>query len=316
MSYSHLIAAYDLLDDPSVRGADVAAFLKTISPDALIEVEEVTAERGATDFLRVIIPGTAGKRAGGAAPTLGVLGRLGGLGARPEQIGFVSDGDGALSAVTIAAKLLAMAERGDHLAGDVIVATHIDPDAPTQPHEPVPFMGSVIEQDVSNEHEVSAEMDAILSIDTTKGNRVCNHKGIAITPTIADGWILRVSETLLDIVTRTTGRLPAVMPITMQDITPYGNDVYHVNSIVQPCTATSAPVVGVAIVTESAVPGSATGATDLHDVDQAVRFAIETAKDFGRGIASFHDAAELEHLQSLYGPMSVLQTAGAPGPAA
>ncbi|UEJ81841.1 DUF1177 domain-containing protein [Brachybacterium halotolerans subsp. kimchii] len=310
MSFSHLIAAYDLLDDPAVRGDSVAAHLRGISPHAQVEVEAVTEEAGTTDFLRVVIPGTEGKRSGGSAPTLGILGRLGGLGARPEQIGFVSDGDGALSAVTIAAKLLAMAERGERLPGDVIVATHIDPDAPTQPHDPVPFMGSVVEQEVSNTHEVSAEMDAILSIDTTKGNRVLNHKGIAITPTIADGWILRVSESLLDIVNRTTGRLPAVMPITMQDITPYGNDVYHVNSIVQPCTATEAPVVGVAIVTESAVPGSATGATDLHDVDQAVRFAIETAKDFGRGIATFHAPEELERLQALYGSMSALRTQG------
>lgn len=311
MSFSHLIAAYDLLDDPAVRGEDVAAFLRAIAQEAEIEVQAVTTEIGTTDFLQVVIPGSQGKRAGGAAPTLGILGRLGGLGARPEQIGFVSDGDGALSAVTIAAKLLSMVQRGDHLPGDVIVATHIDPDAPTQPHEPVPFMGSVVEQDVSNEHEVSDEMDAILSIDTTKGNRVLNHKGIAITPTIADGWILRVSESLLDVLSRTTGRAPAVMPITMQDITPYGNDVYHVNSIVQPCTATSAPVVGVAIVTESAVPGSATGATDLHDVDQAVRFALEVAKDYGRGIVSFHAQDELARLQELYGSMSVLRTQGA-----
>ncbi|WP_029150617.1 DUF1177 domain-containing protein [Microbacterium indicum] len=311
MSWSHLSAAYDLLDDPGVRGDAVAEHLRAIAPSAEVEVTVVAGDGGETDFVRVTIPGSDGKRAGGSAPTLGILGRLGGLGARPEQIGFVSDGDGALAAVTIAAKLLAMAARGEQLPGDVIVATHIDPDAPTQPHDPVPFMGSVVEQDVSNEHEVSPEMDAIISIDTTKGNRVLNHKGIAITPTIADGWILRVSETLLDIVSRTTGRLPAVMPITMQDITPYGNDVYHVNSIVQPCTATTAPVVGVAIVTESAVPGSATGATDLHDVDQAVRFAIETAKDFGRGIASFHDADELAHIKGLYGEMSHLRTQGA-----
>ncbi|WP_254171499.1 DUF1177 family protein, partial [Clostridioides difficile] len=40
------------------------------------------------------------------APTLGILGRLGGIGARPEVIGFVSDGDGALVAIAVAAKLL------------------------------------------------------------------------------------------------------------------------------------------------------------------------------------------------------------------
>ncbi|QCR18211.1 DUF1177 domain-containing protein [Agrococcus sp. SGAir0287] len=307
MSWSHLIAAYDLLDDPAVRGATVAAHLRAIDPGVDVEVDVVAGDGGETDFVRVRIPGTDGTARGGAAPTLGILGRLGGLGARPEQIGFVSDGDGALAAVTIAAKLLDMARRGERLPGDVIVATHIDPDAPTQPHDPVPFMGSVVAQQTSNAHEVTDEMDAILSIDTTKGNRICNAKGIAITPTIVDGWILRVSESLLDVVSRSTGRSPVVMPITMQDITPYGNGVYHVNSLVQPATATAAPVVGVAIVAETAVPGSATGATDLHDVEQAVRFAIEVAKDHGRGIARFHDPEQLALLQEQYGSMAHLR---------
>ncbi|GAA2222011.1 DUF1177 domain-containing protein [Promicromonospora sukumoe] len=312
MSWSHLIALFDLLDDPAVRGAAVAEHLASLgaSPDS-IEVEVVDGPGGTTDFVRVTIPGSEGKRAGGTAPTLGVLGRLGGLGARPEQIGFVSDGDGALASLTVAAKLIAMRARGEHLPGDVIVATHVDPDAPTQPHDPVPFMSSAVDQETSNRHEVLDEMDAILSIDTTKGNRVCNHKGIAITPTIVDGWIVRVSETLLDVASRTTGRPPAVMPITMQDITPYGNGLFHVNSIVQPATATAVPVVGLAIVTETAVAGSATGATDLHDVEAAVRFAIETAKDFGRGVARFADADEVARLQELYGSMAGLRTVGA-----
>ena len=307
MSWSHLVAAYDLLDDPAVRGESVAAHLRAIDPEVDVEVDVVAGDGGETDFVRVRIAGTDGKAGGGSAPTLGILGRLGGLGARPEQIGFVSDGDGALAAVAIAAKLLAMGRRGERLPGDVIVATHIDPDAPTQPHDPVPFMGSVVAQSTSNAHEVTDEMDAILSIDTTKGNRICNAKGIAITPTIVDGWILRVSESLLDVVSRSTGRPPVVMPITMQDITPYGNGVYHVNSLVQPATATAVPVVGVAIVAETAVPGSATGATDLHDVEQAVRFAIEVAKDYGRGIARFHDDEQLALLQEQYGSMAHLR---------
>jgi hypothetical protein len=173
-------------------------------------------------------------------------------------------------------------------------------------------MGSVVDQDVSNRHEVLPAMDAILSVDTTKGNRICNHHGIAITPAVVDGWIVRVPESLLDIVSRTTGRAPVVMPLTMQDITPYGNGVYHVNSILQPSTATSAPVVGVAIVTEEAVAGSATGATDLRSVESAVRFVIETAKDYGRGIARFVDADEVRRLQELYGSMSHLRGAGEP----
>lgn len=310
MSWTHTLAAYDLLDDPAASGAAVAAFLAGYAADGgpAAEVETVAGEKGATDFVRITIPGSRGRTVGGDAPTLGILGRLGGLGARPEQIGFVSDGDGALTVVAAAAKLLDMAKRGDMLEGDVVIATHIDPDAPTQPHDPVPFMDSAVDMQVANALEVTEAMDAILSVDTTKGNRVLNHRGFAITPTVKDGWILRVSETLLDVVSRTTGVAPAVLPITTQDITPYGNGVFHVNSILQPATATAAPVVGVAITTETAVAGSATGATDLRVVESAVRFVIEVAKDHGRGIASFHDEAEYASLVAQYGSMSVLRT--------
>lgn len=306
MSWTHLLAAYDLLDDPHASGFAVKEFLEKAGADH-VHVQPVTGEKGTTDFVRVLIPGTRGKARGGDAPTLGIIGRLGGLGARPEQIGFVSDGDGALTVIAAAAKLLDMAGKGDTLEGDVILSTHVDPDAPTRPHDPVPFMDSAVDMGVANAHEVLPEMDAILSVDTTKGNRICNHKGFAITATIKDGWILRVAEPLLDIVERTTGLAPVVLPITMQDITPYGNDVYHVNSIVQPCTGTDAPVVGVAITTVSAVAGSATGATDLHSVESAMRFVIETAKDFTRGICSFYAEDDFDRLQEQYGSMTKLR---------
>ena len=48
---------------------------------------------------------------------------------------------------------------------------------------------------------------------------------------------------------------------------PYGNDLYHLNSILQPATATSAPVVGIAITTEVPVPGCATGASHFIDME-------------------------------------------------
>lgn len=53
----------------------------------------------------------------------------------------------------------------------------------------------------------------------------------------------------------TTGRLPHVFALSQRDITPYGNGLYHsLNSILQPATAsTKAPVVGVAVTTETTV---------------------------------------------------------------
>lgn len=107
-----------------------------------------------------------------------------------------------------AAKLGRMHRRGDVLAGDIVITTHICPDAPTLPHDPVPFMGSPVDSATINAHEVDDAMAAVLVVDTTKGNRVCNQAGFAITPTVRQGWILRVSEDLLDAATRVTGRAP------------------------------------------------------------------------------------------------------------
>lgn len=310
MSMRHVIDVYELLDAPSVNGQTVASHLRRQGAET-ISVQTVIGEKGKTDFVRVVIPGTRGRTAGGPAPTLAVVGRLGGLGARPEQIGFVSDGDGALAAVALASKLATMRRNGEAMEGDVVIATHIAPDAPTQPHDPVSFMDSPVDIEAMNSHEVDTEADAVLSIDTTKGNRICNHRGFAISPTVKQGWILRTSEDLLTIQQRVSGQLPVVLPLAMADITPYGNDVHHVNSILQPAVATEAPVVGVAITAETAVAGSATGATDPQSVEQTVRFCLEVAKDFGRGRISFYDTAEFDRLVGLYGSMTHLQTRGA-----
>jgi hypothetical protein len=306
MSLRAVMDAFDILDRPRACGADVVRYWRDYGA-VQVSITTVAGSRGQTDFVRALIPGSEGRTAGGHAPTLGVVGQLGGIGARPEQTGFVSDGDGALTAVATAATLARMHREGDILPGDVIVTTHICPDAPVRPHDPVPFMNSPVDIPTANAHQLDAAMQAVLAVDTTKGNRICNHSGFAITPTVCQGWILRVSEDLLDVASWVTGRLPVVLPITMQDITPYGNGIYHLNSILQPATGTAAPVTGVAITSQTAVPGSATGVTDLNVVASAVRFCVETAKGFGRGTVCFYDEGELAELVRLYGTMTHLQ---------
>ena len=304
-----LLDLLDLLDDPRVTGESVVTRLKDWGVrDAATKT--IGTNGKTTDFVNVLIPGRNGKTAGGNAPTLGIVGRLGGLGARPALIGFTSDGDGALAALTIAAKLGQMHVRGDILEGDVMIRTHVCPNAPTRPHEPVPFMDSPVTSEICNRHEVHPDMDAILCIDTTKGNRILNKRGFAITPTVRDGWILHVSEDLLEIMETTTGEPAAVLPLTMQDITPYGNDVYHLNSILQPSVVTDRPCVGVAITTVTKVAGCATGATHPVDVEETVRFVIETAKAFAAGKCEFCDEAEYALLQKKYGSMRHLRTMG------
>lgn len=310
MLIKQIIELYDILDDIHADGAAVERYLHAIDPKANIEVYPLVGPKGKTDMVKVRIPGTRGKSSGGDAPTIGILGRLGGLGARPERIGFVSDGDGALVALAIAAKLLDMGHKGDALEGDVFISTHICPTAPTRPHVPVAFMDSPVNMAQVNKEEVTPELDAILSVDTTKGNRVINTRGFAISPTVKEGYILKTSNDLLDIMQISTGRLPYVFPLSVQDITPYGNELYHINSILQPSTATDAPVVGVAITTEVAVPGCATGATHFTDVEEAARFMLEVAKSFGRGECQFYDKEEYELIGKLYGSMKHIQTPG------
>jgi hypothetical protein len=309
MALKQVIEIYELLDSPRANGERVASLLRERGIHC-VEVVPIQGERGKTDSIKVWIPGSKGKKSGGNAPTLGIIGRLGGVGARPQMIGLVSDADGAIAALSVALKLADMKEQGDVLAGDVIVATHICPDAPTIPHDPVPFMGSPVEMKSLNDHEVDPQMDAILSIDTTKGNRIINQRGFAISPTVKEGYILKVSEDLLRIMEITTGRRPSVFAITTQDITPYGNDLFHLNSIMQPSVGTRASVVGLAITAESVVPGCATGASHATDIEEAVRFSIEVAKHFAAGQCRFHDEQEFKRIVALYGRMNHLQTLG------
>jgi hypothetical protein len=311
MALKQVIEIYDFLESAKINIGTLQQIfvLSGLSPSEF-ESHKVKGDKGETQFVKIRINGREGKSRGKRAPTLGIIGRLGGIGARPHKIGLVSDADGAITALSTALKLTEMRTRGDILKGDIIVATHLSPCSPIIPHEPVPFMDAPVSIEVMNKCEVDCAMDAILSIDTTKGNRIINYRGFAISPTVKDGYILRVSEDLLDIVQNVTGKLPIVFPITTQDITPYGNDVYHLNSIMQPAIATHAPVVGVAITTEVAVPGCATGASHPLDIEMAVRFSIEVAKAFGERKCSFYDEKEFKQLVALYGSMEHLKTLG------
>ena len=310
MLLKEILDIYNLLDSAHADGNSIKTHLLRIRSDANVEVVPIVTPKGSTDIIRILVKGKNGRSQNGTAPTIGLMGWLGGIGARPDAVGYVSDGDGALAALSVAAKLLDMQKKGDFLEGDVFISTHVCPDAPTTPHEPVPFMNSPVETWQVNKEEVTDDLDAVLVVDTTKGNRIINHRGFAISPTVKEGYILRVSEDLLDVMISTTGRLPHVFALSQQDITPYGNGLYHLNSILQPATATKAPVVGVAVTTETTVAGCATGATHLEDLEDAGRFMLEAAKAFGNGLCSFYDEEEFGRIQKLYGSMEHFQTLG------
>lgn len=139
MALKQTLTVYETLDSAYVTGDKVKELFQDY-PKVSVTVQKITGEEGSTDFIKIVIPGSNGKSNGGDAPTFGIIGRLGGIGARPSRVGLVSDGDGAVAAVASALKLADMQVKGDVLPGDVIATTHICPDAPTQPHEPVDFM--------------------------------------------------------------------------------------------------------------------------------------------------------------------------------
>lgn len=309
MLLKQVIEIYDYADRSDASGKLMKSLFDSYGCTHF-DIEVIQGEGGSTDFVKVVIPGTDGKLSGGKSPTLGIIGRLGGIGARPNPIGYVSDGDGAVAALTAALKLVDMSNKGDRLKGDVIVTTHICPDAPTEDHFPVPFMGSPVDMEVMNRLEVINDMDAILTIDTTKGNETINNNGIAISPTVKQGYILPVSYDLLSIMKTVTGKLPNVFALSIQDITPYSNGLWHINSILQPSVATEAPVVGVAITTETPIAGCATGASHFVDIELAARYAVEVAKSYTAMRCEFYDEDNFNSLINLYGDNKRYQTPG------
>ncbi|MGT2494985.1 DUF1177 family protein [Cupriavidus basilensis] len=55
----------------------------------------------------------------------------------------------------------------------------------------------------------------------------------------SEGWLLRLPERMLDVMGWVSGELPAVLPLTTQDITPYENGLWHVK--LRSCSRASSP---------------------------------------------------------------------------
>ncbi len=304
MAFKQVLEAFEFLSSATVTGNDVAQLLADRGI-ADVAVEHVDGTAASTDFVSCLAPG-----ADPTLPALGIIGRLGGIGARPQIVGLVSDADGGIVALAAALKLADMANAGDVLPGPVRIHTHICPNADTRPNHPVPMMRSPLPARAMMQREVHPEMAAILSVDTTRGNRFVNRRGVALTPVVKEGWILRVPDPILDLIGWVSGELPVLLPLTTQDLTPQENGLWHVNSMMQPATATNAPMIGVALTAQTTVPGCATGVSNAVDIDVATRFCIEVAKRFAVGTCPFYDPAEFEALVARYGSLRHLQTLG------
>jgi len=76
MALKQVIEIIDLLDSAKVTGHKVGELFTSRGWTGW-EVETIEGDRGSTDFITVTLPGSEGKRAGGDALTLGIIGRLG-----------------------------------------------------------------------------------------------------------------------------------------------------------------------------------------------------------------------------------------------
>ncbi len=300
-----ILGVIDLLEAPEISKGGLERFFGK-HDSVELETEEIAGDKGKTLLVRIHVRGA------GQGPTLGVVGRLGGVSARPGKAGLVSDADGAIVALSVALKLAEMASRGDKLKGDVIVVTHIATKAVVRRLGGVAMMESPVDIFGLLKKEADPRMDAVVSIDATKANRVVNHNGIAITPVVKDGWILRIPDEILDIYVRVTGDRPVIVPLTMQDVTPFTTRVRHINSIVQPWIYTEAPVLGVATTARETVPGSATGATNPFILDMAARFVLEVAKEYTAGNLRFYVEDEWRELIATHGDLGSMLRKGAP----
>jgi len=290
-----ILRVIDILDSPKVSERDIEKLVERCG-SVSVNFESIRSDKGETLFVKIVLDFGGGRG-------IGIIGRLGGVGARPHLLGMVSDADGAIVALAVAEKLAKMCERGEQLSGKFVISTHISTHSPIKPEKPVPMMDSPVALDELLKREVDESVSAHISIDATKGNKVIKIKGFAITPVVVRGWILRPTDEILEIYSWISGRSPVLVPITMQDIVPFSTPVKHINSILQPWIYTDTPVLGVAITSESVIPGSATGVTDLSALEPASRFVLEIAKRYAMKTLELYYEDEYNVLLKYHGDL-------------
>lgn len=274
----------DVMDFMTSPTASVDEYLRLL-PENQIKVfrEVVETEKGAMEFLKLLIPGSRGKWAGGDTKTLGIIGSLGALRIPGDNNALVSDADGCLVALSVALRLARMASRGQVLPSDVLVSTHICQQGHSIPHDPYPFVMSPIPSQLKHPRLVDKEMDAIVAVETCKSNKLVSHKGFAITHVAKEGLLLRVHADMIHIMEMVTGKLPVIFPVSQQDLTPYELGIHHVCGMMLGNLFTDAPVMGVPLTTESQTWPAWTNVSHPDVLEQAGRFCLEAAARFGVG---------------------------------
>jgi hypothetical protein len=294
----------DVLDDPKAGAAEYAALLP--AGVCKTSVDPFSCELGNTQFVTYNFEGSEGRSRGGSARTIGIIGSLGALRLPGNYPGLNSDADGAVVALACALRLARMWTRNQVLKGDVIVTTHICQAGHPEPHDPLPFVMPPLAVDEAYRRLTRAEMEAILTPETCKGNRIFNQTGFAITPALKEGYILRPHVSLLHAMEMVTSLPARIFPINMQDITPYGNDIHHVCGMMLPGQFTKAPVVGVPLTAQMQVVAAATNVYQASILEATGRFCIEVATAYSNGDCHFFYEDDFKGMVARYGSMQHL----------
>lgn len=253
----------------------------------LIKVDFEERRIGNVPYIKALYEGGGNKR-------VEVLGRLGAI-QMSQFKGLVSDADGAIIALTVLAELKRLEEKGIKLNLDVSFVTNVALNAKLIPHKPFDFMVPEVGLDDALKEEVDPKASFIISIDSTKGNRLAKFDDFALTHVVLNGYILRVSDEVVDIYNRVTGHEVYLVSLTTGDLTPLDFNVYHISTLISPWLYTTSPVLGIATVSKQMVPGYATGVMDLNMLERASRFIIELLKHIGLG-GKVYDEREYEEL--------------------
>ncbi|MEM0165758.1 MAG: DUF1177 domain-containing protein [Saccharolobus sp.] len=229
-----------------------------------------------------------------------VLGRLGAIQMQGINKGLVSDADGAIVTLATILELINLMEKGIYLEVDVSLITNISLRAKLIPHKPFDFMVPQIGLDEALKEEVDPKANLILSIDSTKGNRIAKFDDFAITHVIKNGYILKVSDEVIDIYNRVTGHEVYIIPLTTGDLVPLDFNIYHISTLVTPWLYTESPVIGIGTVSKQVIPGYVTGVINWEMLEHASRFCLEMLKFVEQG-GKVYDEAELEELERKIG---------------
>ncbi|QKR00204.1 DUF1177 domain-containing protein [Metallosphaera tengchongensis] len=237
---------------------------------------------------------------GGGKERVRVIGRLGAIQMRKVNKGLVSDADGAVVSLALLMELVKLMEKGIKLDVEVSIVTNLSTDAKLVPHKPFDFMVPPVGLDDALKIEVDEETSLVLSVDSTKGNKIAKYDDFALTHVVKDGYIMKLDDDVINIYNKVTGHEIFLVPLTTGDLTPLDYKVYHISTLVSPWLYTHSPVIGVATVSREVIPGYETGVLDITMLEHASRFCLELLKFVEKG-GKVYDQKEFEELKERLG---------------